>query len=216
MIHMSKEARKVTSYLATVGVEIELGNDGIFDVEVSCSQFFPNHIVGVIQTCFKGKGLPEKLEKAQEKRWAYFKKPVSSILGGRTAAWQDNPPIIEESWNETWARRVYGIVVTTFLVHDINRAEANSILFDIPPLTGDRDALIAAIHSAKDRRVRSVPYLKAILEREAGRRQAEREEQESSRVKPWEPGDIVIATDALDGWEEAQRRIDVHKAFKKR
>lgn len=210
MIYVSKDARRVISHLGQLGIVLELGQNGIFDVEVACSQFFPNHIIGVIDQVLRGNDPLTKIERAQEQKWDYFSKPVSNMLRGRTAAWQEPQVPIEESWNESWARRVYSIISTAFLVHDINRAEANTIMFDIPPITTDRDALVAAIHAAKDRRVRSVPYLKAILERTEAQRRAERAEEEKSRVPLYDPTSVRLSNlEVLNGWEKAQRRIQI-------
>lgn len=208
---MSRDARRVVNHLNTYGIDIELGG-GQFDIEVSCSMFFPTHIMGVIDQILKGKNAVDKLLRAQDRGWDYFKKPIRDFLSHRTSSWQkakrDEEPI-------QFAPRAYSIVVSTYLAHDINRAEADLLVYEIPEL-GDRDVLLHGIIISKRHSVRSVSYLHGILLRERARRTADIDERESRREKVWEPGELERIEDHLglsDDWEQKRKSIKSKKAL---
>lgn len=196
MTFMSKEARTVSDHLDALGIEVDLGH-GLWDLEVVCSQFFPNHIIGVIDKVLKGKDVRKtliKLEKAQEIGWPYFDKPVRDFLTRRRSAHYDSSPSLSllTDWSD-WSRKCYSIVTSTYLVHDMNRDEANDLVFKIPRFAPNRQALMDGVLAAKRQRVRSVSYLRGIVSRDHAQRQARaKERKDEEATTPFEPPAIDV------------------------
>lgn len=185
--YFSKDARTVVNHLANIGVEVESKEDG-YALEWACVQFFPNHIMGVIDKIMKGGRVAEKLAKAQDQGWGYFNKPVHSMLGGRTAAWKDAD--LPEEFNPEWGLKVYGMVTSGMLLSDMTNDEAKLLIVTIPTLTTDPNEIIGAVRVCKQRQSRSVYYLNGILSRtdqqKKGRiKEVKREAEEMN--KPFQP-----------------------------
>ena len=215
MRFMSRDARKVVDRMESLGIEIE--GTQYFQVEVACSMFFPNHIMTVIDKVLSGKNASTKLFKAQDDGWYYFANPVTSMLKGRTTAWQPQAPGEEDmvGWVPEHAAAAYEIVCVTMLPHDMNRTEANQLLYDCPLLAG-RDGFIEAIKICKDRNARSIPYLHGILERKAAQVMAYIRERDDATELVWVPDtdvDTIPSDAAAADWERRTKFIKSMRAL---
>lgn len=212
MIYCSKEARKVLDFLDQYGIDVPLGEKQRFDLEVCCSLFYPNHIIGVVQKVLKGGNALAKLNRAQSDGWKYFAAPVRSMLKGRHSAHHQNQPDPDDIENRAWAAKVYSIVITTLVYHDINRSEANSLIWEVPPLVGNRNALLEAIQVCRSQDARSIPYLRGVLIREDAKREARKyERRRLASGDLWEPATDPIENlgPVQDDWDEKRKDIDL-------
>lgn len=214
--YMSKDARKVVNHLGRFGIEIDIGEE-IFQIDVACSMYFPNHIISVIDQVLGGKNKVKKLFKAQEDGWYYFAAPIVSMLKGRTTAWQPACPDEDDlfGWSPEQAAAAYILVCSSMIPHDMNRTEANQLLYDCPRL-GGRDEFIEAIHICKERNARSIPYLHGILERKSAQIQAFIKERDARDVGVWIPdvaGDTIQSDEATSRWESFKHTIKSIKSL---
>ena len=213
MIYMSRDARRITDHLTSYGIDSDLKDR--FDIEVACSQFLPNHIMGVVDQILKGKKSIDKLTRAQDRRWDYFNKPVYDILTRRHSAWQNIQ--LELDSIIPFAMDAYSIVTATLLPHDINRVETNLLIYEIPPL-GNRDDILGAVRICKDRGARSVAYLHAILSRQRAKKLAEIEERKKSEIPVWKPGELERLEESLgvvEDWDDKKKLVDIDREFER-
>lgn len=203
----------MASKLDLFGIDPGNGERGRFDLEVCCSQYLTSQILVVVNTCLIGKQQTKLLFRAQEMGWSFFAPHVRRLLQHRQAAWQQVAPdqglIIEG-----WSHKVYSIVMSAFALTDVGRPEVNDVLFRIPHLC-NQEGLVLAIAAAKERKQRSIPYLRGILERDRAQRVAERDERLDS-TPIWQPPterEVVDIDSAVRAWERAQRTIDLDVLF---
>lgn len=218
MIYASKDARKVLDHLEGLGIDVPLGGEERrFALEVACSLFYPNHIISVIASVLNGKSAWQKLNRAQRDGWRYFNKPVYDFLRKRQPAQRSDVPDLEIE-HEGWASRVWDVTVTTLLIHDINRQEANTLLYEIPRLVPDRHALLDAIGICKNNQAWSIPYLHGILVREDAKREAQRiERNKLTENEGWEP-DTEPPDDLdplIDDWNRKRRDVDLRTSLER-
>lgn len=212
MRYMGKGTRKVVKHLAEFGIVIE--EDVVFfQIEVACSMFYTNPIIGVINKVMSGKSKVRKLFNAQEQGWYYFANPISQMLSKRDSARHKNFPGIDESFDPEKAALVYNTVCKSLLPHDMNTAEANQLIYDVPPIC-DKESLFQAIHICKDKNARSIPYLHGILERNSAQLQARIKDRDKDRVDVWSPDDIsdtISDEEAVTNWEKTTAAIQSMK-----
>lgn len=211
MIHSTRDARKVLDVLSEYGVDVPLGRDQRFDLEVACSLFFPNHIIGVVRRVLDGGNAFAKLNRAQQHGWRYFSKPVRDQLKGRVSAQHAQSPDAEIK-NEAWANTIYGIVMTAMVGHDINRREGNILIYEVPALVNDRQDLLAAIQICKNQDARSIPYLQGVLVREEAKRVARKHERDrmASGSLFQASADTISDTRGLaEEWLEKSKDVDL-------
>lgn len=211
MRYMSKSARKVVKCLNRFGVDVE--GTVYFQIEVACSMFYHTHIIGVIESVLKSGGVAQKLFKAQEFGWYYFAQPITDMLKSRNSAQNINFPGIDETFVVERSAKVYGIVCTTLLAHDINSQEINQLLYDVPPLC-NKNSLMESIRICKDRGARSIPYLHGILERRGADLRARLKERDDDTKDVWIPGEVgdTIAPDeAATNWASLGHAIQSMK-----
>lgn len=216
-IHMSKQAREVVNHLADLGVEVAMGEDQLFDIEVCCSRWYASHILTVIKTVLSGGHVIRKLHRAQGRGWSYFARPTRDMLKSRDNAQRKDWP--DEEIMEGWAAKVYSIVMTTLVPHDINRAEANSLIYGIPQLVFDRNDLVMAIGICKRQDARSISYLAGVLMREDARREARHAEHKKMTTgELWEPDHPPMTEEEADqiveSWNIKSRNISINKALR--
>lgn len=183
-------------------------------LELNCLQFFPNHIISVVEQILK-KADGSALERFMDQGWVYMSQPVRSILKNRKKAWRPAAPGDMIYDLDPWHLEVYAHLVGT-LEHDFNEQEAKALLLEIPLMTMDRpNLLMDARRAAEQQRNRNILYLKGIIEREAGTRDA-RAEREHSKVVLSTPEEVEIekpdpeTVDHLTTmWAARKKRIEV-------
>ena len=211
---LSKQAREVCDYLYGLGVVVGPGEHEAFDLEVCCSQFFPNHIVAVIDQCLKGKKPGLRLMRAQSMGWRYFAGPVRSYLRGRALAHQPGRPDLGLML-VPWSHKVWSITTSSFLVHDMNRTEADTLIFSLPHLC-DQETLVLALNACRDRGIRTVPYLHGVLTRDRAQRAAPIFERDRDEERPWAPGELEAVEERLgvEDWNERLATADSVRAMR--
>ena len=203
MRYMGRGTRNVVKMLKDMGIPLET-NEEFYQVEVACTYYYPNHIIGVIQKIM-GKGdVIQKFFKAQDHGWAYFAKPIDDMLGSRDNA--RNPhyqgPVSDTEFNIKHHVEIYNMVCCHLLAHDINIREVNMLLWAVP-LYCDDETLLEAIHICKDRGIRNIPYLYGILERRDADLRARIRDRDEDVVDVWVPGkndDTIEGDKAADEW----------------
>jgi hypothetical protein len=216
----SYDARKVFERLSDYGIELPRQDD--FNVEMAVGEFFPNHVIGVIDDILK-RGTPgnahKKMAKIAEMGWAYFNKPVWAMLSARTGALRTNSISIEHNEKNT---RIYGVVTASLLLADFNMDELRILCIDLPAIIGDDAALSNAIEAAKRQSARSIYYLQGILRREYQTTQGrikEIQSQAQQHDKGWAPPtgfeemDIVDRRELHSDWLDKLNSIKVAKAL---
>ncbi len=184
-LFISKDARRVTAELEGFGVH--LTEDDLINVDYVTAAFHVNHIIKTIRSVMTGPGNKiVRLLKAQDEGWDYFLKPIWSMLPVRQSAcrvWPFvKPPVVNES--------LYKRVSKSLLVGDMNREEANILMFNLPALNPTSEQVSDAIKICKQNDTRTVYYLRGILEREYNKARAKVQETEhelASNNQPWSP-----------------------------
>lgn len=196
-IYHSRDGRKVIDTLKVYGV-VPLDGKQHFDIEIICSIFYPNHIVGVIKHVLSGKGLLGKLGRAQEQGFGYFRRPAFDMLKSRPSSWRRDVDAMETLSDpkslSDWHVGVYTIVSTTLMSSDVGSDEMAVLLYEIPLLTNEQLELVMAIRACKDQGKRSIHYLKGVLSRSKADKEARTRDIMRSRSEnvPWSPpGDHI-------------------------
>lgn len=209
--YVSSDARQVIERLATIGVQVE--GDDLFDLEHCCATWYTTHIIGVIDSVLKGGNQVAKVLKAQDQGWQYFAKPVKSMLKGRHPAWREEGNRVHADH----APKIYRAVTRTLLLADMNRTEADLLIFDIPHMV-DVAGLSSAVQACKSQNKRTVYYLNGVIKREvqtaAGRRREI--EQDRSMNSPWEPPEDFepAGIDAAALWADRLNNIKIQKELR--
>lgn len=185
-MYVSNDARRVLASLQSFGIEVP--ESQLIWLELVCSYFFPNHIVKTVEKV-KPKSKTSIL-KAIEEGWDYFDKPCYNLLTKRDGARRPNTPSIvhdgptpsQQLWWERCQR--------SLLVRDMDRGEADCILWELPELDPDSERFREAVRVCKERDTRSPRYLVGILNRanqEKAGKARERDRKRAVEPQPWEP-----------------------------
>lgn len=191
MKYCSYECRKVLEKLSEYGIEIAA--DEWFDIEIAVDAFWTTHVIGVIEQVLTGGDPAKKLAKIELMGWAYFHKPIASLLGSRSGALRP-----ESVFNGTvfdWTRTVYNMVTGSFCRADFNMKEM-ALINAMTEMVKDPHQFSRAKEACRDNR--SIYYLHGVLRREY----------DSARGKIRE---IQETTDTSSGWTppEGYEQMDV-------
>lgn len=225
-MYVSADVRRVLAWLADR--EIGVNESQLIWLELTCSFFFPNHIQTVINQILSGGNEDAKLAKARKLGWEYFNKPCYDLLckriearrhksvGGVTAGpGLYGPTPTQLTW---WTR-----CQQRLLVRDMDRGEADIILFELSSLDPELLNFREAVRVCKERDIRSPRYLMGILNREIQEKQgkATERDREQETEQPWEPpsGYRLISTVERARlqilWEEHEENIEIMKMLRK-
>lgn len=215
MIWLSYDGRRIYDRLRALG--IELGAQDCFDLERAALDFFPNHIIGVIDACFTTGDRIGKLSRAQERGWGYFEKPVRQLLSKRESACRDagEVPIAE-------AATVWQLAQARLLVRDMDYAEALILFSTIPVALRTHQITIDDIRQGiaicRDRDARTPYFLRGIVRKLIGHRMGmsrERQLEHAGQLHLWlpdteplTPAEIVAVEEE---WLKAAYGIEVLK-----
>lgn len=212
MKYCSKDVRQIVDKLQTYVAGV--WEDSYYDIELSALAFHTNHIVGVIGQTVMKNPTPEKLFKVEVQRWNYFVPPIVSILGTRTTSHRADDPQHEST---EWGRQVYNIVTSNLVLADFGRDDALTLFTRIPGLARDIGELSYAIRACHDRSVRSIPYLRGVLERRQAESEGKKREALSMDVAGWKPPEGYEQLDRLEQkvveahWLDTQFAIQLNK-----
>ena len=222
MKYCSYDARQVVDHLKKHGYEV--AEQDYIEIEQAVGKFWPNHIMGVIDGVLKPTSkqtTEQKIDRAKTLGWAYFHKPVFSMLTPRGGAHRTES--IDFATDE-WTKTVYNIVTTGFVVADFTVKELALLVVEIPALlsTGESHELSYAITAAK-RGSRNIFYLNGVIRRETQTKKGkaiERQEQiETDAEKGWsapEDFELMDVTERLtlaSDWQKKQNDILISKGL---
>lgn len=222
-IHVSSDARRILDYLSARGIDIASIYD-IFNIEVCCSLWWPNHIEMVIDRCLTGNNVYKKLNRARDQGWEYFERPIRKLLPKRPGAQRNDREIVnEDDIVVGWSVKVYSMIANLLLISDMDRREVNLLLYKVPHLCTSTIEILDAIEICKNtsRGSRNIYYLNGVLKKTRQRKDAIKKEIESSRndeiindknTKKMSSG---IIKDIEESWEEGSSDINVDKALRK-
>lgn len=196
-LRLSTDGRHVVEWLEERGIPVSV-EDGMY-IEHAVSHFYPNHVISVLEHILSRGRVADRLMKAQDQGWDYFRKPVWSMLPKRKHARRGGDiRELPEGADFVW-RLVQGFVLT-----DLNRAEADAVLYEIPDLIRGKRDILDGIRVSRDRDVRTIPYLHGVLRRKQQERTGRARECRDSE-DPWEPPEDW---EPLDAGERAELEID--------
>lgn len=207
MRYCSSETRKVIECIEEYG--IKLSEDEYFDVESVTSRFWNTHIQKTIvmtMTPSSKMSAEDKIERAQSLGWAYFEKPIVSMLATRGAAQRADDFFIPT--DDDWTRKVYNIICTSYVVADFNMRELALLTLDLPPLVSDVSALSQYIDAARRGGSRNVYYLNGIAKREHETTQGKIRELQEARAQGsegWMPDESIDEIDVVERMELERR-----------
>lgn len=222
MRYCSHDARKVVSSLAILGYVCN--EDDYFDVEQAIGKFWPTHITGVIEDVLKPTSKQtkeQKLERAQTAGWAYFLKPITSMLTTRGNAHRTDDVDFEAT---EWKRTVYNIVTTGYVVADFTVKELKLLVQDISDaLSSEESAPLSYAIAASKKVSRNIFYLNGVVKRDADTKKGKAIELQEQVVEDSDKGwvvpkdfeilDIVERRELLAQWKEKQIDILISKGL---
>lgn len=215
--YCSYEARKIINALDNYGIEIP--RDQYYNIEIEIGTYWNTHIITVIEQVLSGGNTEAKLEKIGTMGWAYFVRPVRSMLTPRAVAHRTDPIHLSD---DAWQVKVYDVVTTSLLLADFNLKELQLLAQEIPTLAKDAETLSKGIEAAKRQGIRNINYLAGILRREyqtAQGRIKEIQEQTAQYGKGWEAPhgfeqmDIVERMELQSEWQDRLNSIRITQAL---
>lgn len=222
MRYCSFETRKIVDCIEEYGVKVK--ESDYYDIEVTVARFWNTHITKVITSVMSPSSktsAEEKIEKATELGWAYFSKPIWTMLSGRGSAIRTDDFEIDK--NDEWARKVYDIICASFVLADFNMRELAFATLDLPKLISDAQTLSRYIDAAKRGGSRNVYYLHGIAKREhetlKGKLKEIQEARESLDAQGWVPDETIEEIDIVDRklleqrWKQRLADIQISNAL---
>jgi hypothetical protein len=215
MNYCSYEARKVHEYLDNYGIELHA--DDWFDVELACDVFYVSHVVQVLEQVLRGGNTAKKLEKIAALGWAYFDKPIKSILGDRDAAHRKMS--VTNGIDLQWDRAVYGMVTRGFALADFSPREL-SLIIEIASMITEPLQFTNAKQACRESR--SIFYLHGVVRREyqtAQGRIREIQQRHDESAAGWSPPEDHEQMDVIDRrileqeWRDRLNSIAISKAL---
>ncbi len=215
MRYCSYETRKVIESLNLYGVDAR--EEEYFDIEIEVGLFWNTHIQQVIEKVMCSAGdVEKKFAKITEDGWAYFKKPVRSMLTPRGAAHRTEIVSIWET-----ARPFYNAITGGFLRADFNMKELALLCVEMPPMIADSLALSNAIKASGENR--SLYYLHGIVRREHQSRQGRIREIQNKTDQHadagWSPDpnfdkiDIIDRLELAADWQDKLNDLQINQAL---
>lgn len=217
-VYCSTDARKVIEH-----VRAKTGNRfGLlpYDVELAVHQFYPNHIIGVIDKVLKTD--EESLQRAMKGGWNYLLKPINSMLGPRSAAHRESYEPLQ------LGPRHQGIVRTIqgdLCLADYNMTEQKLLLKDIPEMAEAMGLDIEwSIKACRNQGKRSIYYLHGVIKREfqtrEGRLHEIQQAAQADGARAWtppedfEPLDLGERLEFQLDWQSRKEDINFNKKLR--
>lgn len=200
MRYCSLEARKVVDAIEEFGLKVK--DEDFFDIEVAIAKFWNTHIQKIVVATMSPSSkttAEEKIAKASEGGWAYFAKPVWSMLMSRGAAHRNDDFDIPKT--DEWTRKLYNLICTGYVVADFNMRELALLTLDLPPLVSDASTLSQYIDAARRGGSRNIYYLHGIAKREHETQQGKLKELQEAREQGeqgWEPDTNIEEIDVVE------------------
>lgn len=216
-MYCSFETRKVIECIEAYGLTV--AESDYFSIEVAVGKFWNTHIQGVIEQVMRPTSsltAEDKIERATERGWAYFDKPVWSMLTPRGQAHRNDVIDFEE---EEHTVRIYNLIAKSFVLTDFNMRELGMLVLDIPSIVPDIATLSQHMAAAK-RTSRTIYYLHGVAKRHHGQQLGLLKELRQNALDhevpvfvPPEPLDFVEARVLADRWKQKQSDIDIQNGL---
>jgi hypothetical protein len=213
-MYCSYEARKVIETLDEYGMT--LPDDDYISLEQDIGRFWNTHIQKIVNDVTK----PKTVERFEVMGWAYYKKPVISLLTPRGGAHRTEPV---DFGTDEWTSQVYRLVSSSLLLADFNMKELAILCGELPKMVTDVQALSAAISACKRQGSRSIYYLHGVIRREyqttqgriqeIQRQSAEPERQGWDIPEGFEKMDVIERRSLAQDWQDQLNNIAIQRAL---